>query len=179
MCIRDSSSSGGDSVYRLSAIPCVSFRSISFTIISTSGKCQHPDMATFTVRNIHFTRLPDVCITRPVTDLTFILWTVEHESSKFEGQPSPNFLCFCDQMRTEVTNWQVINCKQFLEGNKIKYTLVTLDLKANNPHSQIVFLVIFRIVFIRLCHIKKDGIYSFRAKRGRKNEVLNFFKIYE
>ena len=68
------SSSGGDSVYRLSAITCLSFRSISFTIISTSPmlvqKMSTPRHGNVDSARISTsTRLPDACNTRPATDL--------------------------------------------------------------------------------------------------------------
>ena len=86
------SSSGGDSVYRLSVIPCVSFSLFPSLSSAPVANANTTIWQPLQFHNVHFTWLPDVCITRPVTDLTFILWTVEHESSKFESQPSPIFL---------------------------------------------------------------------------------------
>ena len=68
----------GHSVYRVSAIPSVSFRSTSFTIcrhgpmlvwkMTTPG---HGDSDCFRISTS--TRLPDACITRPSTDLTTVI----------------------------------------------------------------------------------------------------------
>ena len=72
------SSSGGDSVYRFSAIPCVSFRSNSFTIrrpspmlVQKKSIPGHGDSDSLGISTS--TRLPDAALQDPAMDLASII----------------------------------------------------------------------------------------------------------